>query len=163
MQKLRNALLALVIAIALTWMPSFTVASAQADEIEFHPGLQFSIQPGTGNFVQFQSGAIFSPGQKVNVFYDSLRLASPANPGCPRFDDSTTVTGYVMSDNSGKIAKFPLKSLRSSAVDFVKVGSFTTPECYAGSEEIQIWFTGNTGKCIDSAFSRNYTFPVICN
>ncbi|OLT61687.1 DUF6209 family protein [Moorena bouillonii] len=163
MQKLRNALLALVIAIALTWMPSFTVASAQA--AEYIPGLQFSIQPGTGDFVQFQSGPISSPKQKVNVFYDSLRLASPANRSCPKFDDLTTVTGHVMSDNSGDVTNFRLNSLSRSAVSYVKVGVFTTPECYYGSEEIQIWFSGidDYGNiCYDSDFGQNYSFPVTC-
>ncbi|NEO79149.1 MULTISPECIES: DUF6209 family protein [Moorena] len=164
MQKLRNALLALVIAIALTWMPSFTVPSAQAAEVEFRPGLQFSIAR-TGQWIESQSGPIFSPGHEVHVFYDSLRLASPANRSCPKFDDSTTVTGYVMSDNSGDVTKFDLGSLDSPAVDFVKVGSFTTPKCFYGSEEIQIWFSGidDYGNiCYDSKFGDNYTFPVTC-
>lgn len=159
MQKLRNALLALVIAIALTWMPSFTVPSAQA--VEYIPGLQFSIQPGTGNFVQFQSGAIFSPGQEVHVYYDSLR-ASSENDSCPPFGPSTKVTGHVMSDNSGFITDFAVKSLDPPAVDFVKVGAFPTPKCYQRSNEIQMWFTGSGDGCVDSAFGRNYTFPVIC-
>ncbi|NEP29589.1 MULTISPECIES: DUF6209 family protein [unclassified Moorena] len=101
----------------------------------------------------------------INVFYDSLRLASPANRSCPKFDDSTTVTGHVMSDNSGKITKFRLKSLNPPAVDYVKVGTFTTPDCYWGSDEIQIWFTGidDYGNiCYDSKFGQNYSFPVIC-
>ncbi|AOY82934.1 hypothetical protein BJP36_26495 [Moorena producens JHB] len=151
-------LLALVIAIALTWMPSFTVASAQP--IEYIPGLQFSIEPW-GEFVESQSGAIYSPGHKVRVFYDSLR-ASSNNGSCPSFSPSTEVTGYVMSDNSGKITKFPLESLDPPAVDFVKVGHFTTPKCYQGSGVIEIWFTGTGSGCVDSDFAQNYTFPVIC-
>ncbi|NET85408.1 MAG: hypothetical protein F6J94_26955 [Moorea sp. SIO1F2] len=145
-------------------MPSFTVASAQASE--FHPGLQFAIQPGTGEFVEFQSGPILSPDHEVHVFYDSLRLAEPANWDCPEFEALTEVTGNVMSDNSGKITKFRLKSLNPPGVDYVKVGVFTTPDCYYGSEEIQIWFTGTDDYgniiCYDSNFMKNYTFPVIC-
>ncbi|NEQ08464.1 MAG: hypothetical protein F6K37_21710 [Moorea sp. SIO4E2] len=158
MQKLRNALLALVIAIALTWMPSFTVASAQP--IEYIPGLQFSIEPW-GEFVESQSGRIYSPGHKVRVFYDSLRVSSE-NSSCPRFGPFTEVTGHVMSDNSGDITDFGVESLDPPAVDFVKVGTFTTPKCYAGSEEIQIWFTGTGSGCVDSDFGNNYHFPVIC-
>ncbi|NEO70870.1 hypothetical protein [Moorena sp. SIO3H5] len=161
MQKLRNALLALVIAIALTWMPSFTVPSAQAAaDVEFHPGLQFSIAP-YGEWIESQSGAIFSPDHEVHVYYDSLRVSSD-NASCPSFSPSTEVTGYVMSDNSGDIQEFPLVSLDPPAVDFVKFGSFITPQCFQGSHEIEIWFSGTGSGCIDSDYGSNYTFPVIC-
>ena len=60
MQKLRKAL---VVAAALTWIPSFAVASDR------DPGLQFAIQPNTGNFVQFQSGPL-KEGQETHVYYD---------------------------------------------------------------------------------------------
>ncbi|NEP57562.1 MAG: hypothetical protein F6K31_11135 [Symploca sp. SIO2G7] len=163
MQKLRNALVALVIAVALTWMPAFAVGSAQANE--YHPGLQFAIEPGTGDFVEFQSGPIFSPDHEVHVYYDSLRVAQPANPDCSPFKDLAEVKGYVMSDNSGDFKTFDLVSLDPPAIDYIKFGSFKTPSCYQGSEEIQIWFQGfdqEGNKCFDSDFSNNYKFPVIC-
>ncbi|NET57914.1 MAG: hypothetical protein F6K47_17680 [Symploca sp. SIO2E6] len=160
MQKLRNALVALVLAVALTLLPAL---SASANE--YHPGLQFTIQPGTGDFLEFQSGPIFSPDHEVHVYYDSLRLAQPANPSCPEFKDLTKVKGYVMSDNSGDFKPFDLVSLDPPAIDYVKFGSFKTPPCFKGSGEIQIWFQGwddKGNKCYDSDFGNNYKFPVIC-
>lgn len=157
MQRLYKSALAAA-AVTLTWMPSFTVAA------DGHPGLQFAIQPGTGDFVQFQSGPI-KEGHKTHVYYDSLRASKEGpygNQGCPDFGNLTAVTGHVMSDNSGAITDFSLKSL--TAIDYVKVGSFVTPKCYKGSTELQMWFTGTDGKktCDDSNFSKNYSFPVIC-
>ncbi|NER93897.1 MAG: hypothetical protein F6J86_08660 [Symploca sp. SIO1B1] len=163
MQKLCNALVALVIAVALTWMPAFAVGSAQANE--YHPGLQFAVENGTGEFVQFQSGPIFSPDHEVHVYYDSLRVAQPATPSCSEFKNLAEVNGYVMSDNSGKVKRFELVSLDPPATDFVKFGSFTTPPCYQGSDEIQIWFQGfdqDGNECFDSDFGNSYHFPVIC-
>jgi hypothetical protein len=155
MQRLYKAALAAA-AVTLTWMPSFTVAA------DGHPGLQFAIQPGTGDFVQFQSGPI-KEGHKTHVYYDSLRVSS-ANPECPDFGNLRAVTGHVMSDNSGIITKFSLGSLNPPTIDYVKIGSFVTPKCHKGSTEIQMWFTGTDGKktCYDSNFSKNYSFPVIC-
>jgi len=163
MKKLCNALVALVIAVALTWMPAFAVGSAQANE--YHPGLQFVIENGTGEFLQFQSGPIFSPDHEVHVYYDSLRVAQPATPSCSEFKDLAEVNGYVMSDNSGKFKRFELVSLDPPATDFVKFGSFTTPPCYQGSDEIQIWFQAfddRGNECFDSDFGNSYHFPVIC-
>lgn len=157
MQKLSKAL---VVSAALTWIPSLTAADKD-------PGLQFAIQPGTGNFVQFQSGPI-KAGQETHVYYDSLRTSKEGpygNQGCHfSFGDLTKVTGYVMSDNSGNITDFLLQSLDPPTVDYVKIGSFKTPECHNGSTELQIWFTGTDGKeiCYDSDFGKNYRFPVIC-
>jgi hypothetical protein len=148
MQKLGTALLATIV---LTWMPSFSSAT----EI---PGLQFAIQPGTGDFVQFQTGAIIA-GKPIVVSYDSLRLASPANPGCSDFNNQASVTGYAMSDNSGKPTSFRVSG------SFLKFGKFEAPECHKGSEELQIWFVGKDdqgNQCYDSAFGNNYKFPVIC-
>jgi len=152
MQILRKTVLAAA-AVTLTWMPSFTVA-ADGD-----PGLQFAIQPGTGDFVQFQSGPI-KEGHKTYVYYDSLRVSSPANPRCSDFGDLTAVKGHVMSDNSGAITDFSL----NPAVSYVKLGSFVTPKCHNRSTELQIWFTGTDGKetCYDSNYGKNYSFPVIC-
>lgn len=145
---------ALVAAVALTGMPSLTMASNGI------PGLQFAIQPGTGNFVQFQSGPI-REGSKTRLSYDTLRVSQPANPGCPDFDPAATITGHVMSDNSGKITNFTL----GPAGDYMKLGEFVTPECHNGSTELQIWFvrTFDGKECYDSNFSKNYSFPVICN
>ena len=150
MQKLRNALLALVIAIALTWMPSFTVASAQATEL--HPGVQFALDPYTGDFVQFQSGDI-EPGHEVHVFYDSQRLLER---GCYPIE-TLKVTGHVMTDGN----EFELTELDcledpdcTGVVDYVKVGDFDAPEFDYG---LEIWFTGTDGlsTCEDR---DHYTF-----
>ena len=86
------------------------------------------------------------------------------NQGCPEFKDLTAVTGHVMSDNSGKITDFRIRSLDPPTTDYVKVGTFKTPECHKGSTELQIWFTGTDGEktCYDSDFGKNYHFPVIC-
>ena len=177
MKKLRYLLVALLICITLTWIPSFAMPSAQAaDKVKRkvtvlqsndsfggsnpdEPGLQFAIEPGTGNFVQFQSGPI-SEGEKVFVSYDSLRVSQPANPDCSDFSDLDTITMYVMSDNSGDVTEYNL----GPSSNYVKTGEFTDPQCYEGSEEIQVWFEGKfkDSSCYDSAFSRNYHFPVIC-
>ncbi|NEN95357.1 MAG: hypothetical protein F6K50_07385 [Moorea sp. SIO3I7] len=151
MQKLRNALLALVIAIALTWMPSFTVASAQAQEVERHPGLQFAVDGW--EFVQFQSGNI-EPGHEVHVFYDSQRFLQL---GCGPVE-SLKVTGHVMNDGN----EFELTELDclecgedcDGVVDYVKVGDFDAPEFDYG---LEIWFTGTDGfsTCEDR---DDYTF-----
>ncbi|NEP26205.1 MAG: hypothetical protein F6K49_30830 [Moorea sp. SIO3I6] len=155
MQKLRNALLALFIAIALTWMPSFTVASAQATE--FHPGLQFAIDGW--EFLQFQSGDI-KPGHPLHVFYDSQRLLYPANPE-PCYDFETLkVTAHLISDPQ-PIDLVSLDCYPSTAcdvVDYVKIGDFETPEWIPG--ELQMFFTGNDGECIDDNYGQLYTFPV---
>ncbi|NEO22157.1 MULTISPECIES: DUF6209 family protein [unclassified Moorena] len=166
MQKLRNALLALVIAIALTWMPSFTVASAQAqDAPDLHPGLQFALDPYTLDFVQFQSGEI-EPGHEVHVFYDSQRLLEPANPyGCTDFE-SLKVTAHAECGWGSGSTESDLEALDclecgvdcDGVVDFVKVGDFT-PEC----DYLEIWFSGKDstgGQCIDNNYGQNYTFPV---
>ncbi len=158
MQKLLNAVVAFIVAVALTWIPSFAVDSA--DAVEYKPGLQFTIAP-YGDFEQSQSGPIYSPGHEVHVYYDALR-ASSENPSCPPFGPETEVTGYVMSDNSGDFQPFPLVSLDPPAVDFVKFGSFKTPACYEGSDYIEIWFTGTGDGCVDSDYGYNYKFPVIC-
>ncbi|MGK7903122.1 MAG: hypothetical protein AB4352_17275 [Hormoscilla sp.] len=158
MQKVFKVLVALVVAAALTWIPSFTSAPALAADVEFHPGLQFT--SGYNGFEQFQSGAIFSPGHEVHVYYDALR-ASSDNNSCPPFGPGTEVTGHVMSDNSGDITEFSLGNL-DEGVDFVKVGEFTTPECFQQSGTIQMWFTATGAGCVDSDFGQNYTFPVIC-
>lgn len=154
MQILHKGLIA---AVALTWIPSVTLA------LETESGLQFTIQPGTGNFIQFQSGPL-KEGEKVHIYYDSLRVSLPANRGCPQFEKLTGITGYAMSDNSGKPVNFPLVSLDPPTVDFVKIGSFVTPECHNGRTELHIWFMGTDGNnaCYDSNFGKNYIFPVIC-
>ncbi|NEO70867.1 hypothetical protein [Moorena sp. SIO3H5] len=173
MQKLRNALLALFIAIALTWMPSFTVASAQAQQApDRHPGLQFAIQcespkcdfdNETGKFVEFQSGDI-KPGHPVHIFYDSQRLLNAPNPKpCSDFE-TLEVTGHVMN-HEPNVSFENLDCLKGeeceNIVDYVKVGDFEAPECDP-SEELQIWFTGNDDECIDDNNGELYTFPVIC-
>ena len=146
----------------LTWIPSFTSAPAlAADAVEYVPGLQFVITP-YGEWAETQSGAIFSPGQEVLVSYDALRVSSD-NDSCPKFSPETEVTGYVMSDNSGDISKFPLKNIEPyPVVNFVKIGTFETPKCYQQSDTIQIWFSGTGDGCFDSDYGNNYTFPVIC-
>ncbi|MBP0021178.1 MAG: hypothetical protein J7647_26950 [Cyanobacteria bacterium SBLK] len=155
LQKLFKTVVAFAIAIALTWIPSFAAPSALADK---YAGLEFAIQPGTGDFVQFQSGPIIE-GHKTAVYYDSLRVSTPANPDCPPNKYLEGVKGYVMPDNSGEVEEFALGSLKY----YVVVGYFT-PTCIDGSDTIQMWFTGTDGaeKCYDSNFSQNYTFPVIC-
>ncbi|NER33859.1 MAG: hypothetical protein F6J93_07365 [Oscillatoria sp. SIO1A7] len=160
MQKLCKVLVALLVAVALTWIPSFASAPALAGSDT--PGLQFAIQPGTGKFVQFQTSPIVE-GEPVVVSFDSLRVSDlsshTTNPECGSLEDLDLVTGYVMSGDSGDIDSFPLVG------GSLKLGAFTTPECYEGSEEIQIWFIGydeDGSKCYDSAFSKNYHFPVIC-
>ncbi|NEO64946.1 MAG: hypothetical protein F6J98_32930 [Moorea sp. SIO4G2] len=167
MQKLRNALLALFIAIALTWMPSFTVASAQAqDAPDLHPGLQFAID-GTWEFVQFQSGLI-EPGEEFHVFYDSQRLSDTYNPACAPFGPSTKVTfnSIPLIPEAETFDLTELDCLKcgedcENIVDYVKVGDFEAPEC-DGSEKIKIWFTGtdDLGICEDD---NNYTFEWNCN
>jgi len=144
---------ALVAAVALTGISSLTMAS------DGTPGLQFAIESGTGNFVQFQSGPIIE-GSKTRIYYDTLRVSQPANPGCPNFDPAAKITGYAMSDNSGKPTPFSL----GPTGDYVKLGEFVTPECHNGSTELQIWFTRTFDgkKCYDSKFGQNYSFPVIC-
>ncbi|RKZ78474.1 MAG: hypothetical protein DRR19_26345 [Candidatus Parabeggiatoa sp. nov. 1] len=158
MQQLHKAA-ALVITVLFTWMP-LTVASAT------DPGLQFAIEPGTGDFVQFQSGPI-KVGDKVHVYYDSLRVSKegPYGNGCAAFRDLQKVAGYAMSDNSGKFVEFRFRSLDPPTNDYVKVGTFYAPACHKGSTVIQMWFTGSDGKnspCYDSDFGKKYRFPVIC-
>ncbi len=154
MKKLRNVLVALLISIALTW--TFVIPSAQAAD----PGLQFAIEPVTGEFVQFQSGPIYE-GDEVFVYYDALRVSLPANPDCGEFEDLDNAIGYVMSGDSGEITQFILKP----DSNYVKIAYLTAPECYEGSDEIQVWFEGKSADdfCYDSDFSKNYHFPVICS
>jgi len=154
MQKIFKVLVASVVAAALTWIPSFTCAPALA--VDYAPGLMFTSIPK----VEAQSGAIYSPGQTVGVYYDALR-ASSENDSCPPFSPKTQVTGHVMSDNSGIVKDFALKNL--FGVDFVKVGSFETPQCYQESSVIELWFTGTGDGCVDSNFGKLYVFPVICD
>ncbi|MEM8638960.1 MAG: hypothetical protein AAGG51_09125 [Cyanobacteria bacterium P01_G01_bin.54] len=122
------------------------------------PGLQFAIEPGTGSFVQFQTGPLYAE-RPVIITYDSLRLAQPANPDCPPYRDLAEVKGYAMSDNSGRPEPFDLSG------DFLQFGKFDLPACFQGSEELQIWFVGMDDRgeeCFDSDFGNNYSFPVIC-
>jgi len=154
MAKLRNALVALLICITLTW--TFVVPSAQA----YQPGLQFAIEPGRGDLVQFKSGPIYE-GEKVFVSYDASRVSLPANPECGEFEDLDKVIGYVTSSDFSVPTQFILKP----DSHYVKIAYFTDPDCYRGSDEIQVSFKAiftDGLVCYDSNFGRNYSFPVIC-
>ncbi|NEO84372.1 MAG: hypothetical protein F6J87_08980 [Spirulina sp. SIO3F2] len=149
--------LGLILALGLGGIFGIGVFSANAINGDL-PGLQFAIEPGTGELVQFQSGPIFSE-RPVIVAYDALRLAQPANPDCPPAENLVEVKGYAMSDNSGQPESFRVSG------DFLQFGKFTMPACYQGSEELQIWFVGSDDRgneCFDSDFGNNYSFPVIC-
>ena len=154
MKTLRHLLVMFVVCASLVLTAALAPVARAAGDL---PGLQFAVDPRTGEMLQFQSGPILE-GQTTIVSYDSLRLASPINPDCPPYKYLEGVKGYVMSDNSGRPEPFQLSG------SYLKFGKFTTPACLEGSDTIQIWFVGDSGgdKCYDTNFSRNYVFPVIC-
>lgn len=118
----------------------------------------------TGDFQQNVTDEIKS-GAEVTILFDSNRLPferSLDKKGKPEW----TISAFYQASSESPVTEIKLvpektKKVKSTAEDNFLKGVFTVS---GDSDEAIIWFQ-NTGKSgnvyFDSAFGRNYRFPVV--
>jgi hypothetical protein len=114
----------------------------------------------TGDFQQNVAGEL-KTGAEVTILFDSNRLPFERSTN-EKGKAEWTISAFAQFAPEGAVSEIKLApAKKGKTADSTLKGVFTVP---ADSQEAIIWFL-NTGKSgnlyFDSAFGKNYRFPVI--